>query len=471
MKRIFTVILLLLPFGVWANSEYQQWLQQTQQEFDQYLSEQDQAFSQFMKESWVKKDMQTTPQRDTEPKPVTIPKADKAPIDDIPKIEPPKAEPPKPIAKPEPKPEPKPKQKQRSKQTQFEFLGQPIALSAQPNIADFRFYQVNNNNIAKGFEHLARTPYKTVVNELEQYQTTLQLDNWAQANLIHRFAQNITRDSNKQTLITWFYLMKTGFDVRLAHDKRNLILLVASDQAMYEASFFTFSGQRYYTLKPASNKHGHGGAVYTYKQQHQEANKRFTIIPKYSAKVAGKMQTRTLSYGENRIDIPYSQEYIELLDTYPQLDMSLYFDAQPPQAMETALLEPLKLMVADKSPAKAAQLLLNFMHNAFPYKTDAQQFQRENYLLPSETLYYPYSDCEDRSALFAYLVKNVLNLDTIGLLYNGHVAVAIAVSGVSGDTISHKGKQYVVADPTYINASLGMTMPQYKRATPKIIEY
>jgi len=99
------------------------------------------------------------------------------------------------------------------------------------------------------------------------------------------------------------------------------------------------------------------------------------------------------------------------------------------------------------------------------------QFGKENYLFPEETLYYPYSDCEDRSILFAWLVHSLLGMDVIGLDYPGHVATAVQFKGnVGGDAIQYNGRRYVVADPTYINASVGMTMPDFKNAKPGVIE-
>ena len=46
-------------------------------------------------------------------------------------------------------------------------------------------------------------------------------------------------------------------------------------------------------------------------------------------------------------------------------------------------------------------------------------------MFPEETINYPYSDCEDRSILFSYLVKNLLHLDIVGVKYNDHLATAI----------------------------------------------
>jgi hypothetical protein len=83
--------------------------------------------------------------------------------------------------------------------------------------------------------------------------------------------------------------------------------------------------------------------------------------------------------------------------------------------------------------------------------------------------FYPLSDCEDRSILFAWLVRNLTGLDVVSLNYPGHVATAVAFKGkVDGDSIVYKGKRYTVADPTYMNARSGMTMPKFRAVTPKI---
>ena len=91
-------------------------------------------------------------------------------------------------------------------------------------------------------------------------------------------------------------------------------------------------------------------------------------------------------------------------------------------------------------------------------------------MFPAETIYYPYSDCEDRSFLFAWLVENLLGLETVGLDYPGHVATGVKFNtDIDGDHVIIGKTTYTICDPTYINAEAGMAMPDFKNIKPEII--
>jgi hypothetical protein len=135
------------------------------------------------------------------------------------------------------------------------------------------------------------------------------------------------------------------------------------------------------------------------------------------------------------------------------------------------LLKKLKYIIQGKSEAEAVNMLLRFSQTAFLYKTDNEQFGREKPLFSEETLYYTYSDCEDRSVLFAFLVKRLTGLEVIGLRYPNHIAAAVKFRGsVNGDSVSYRGDRYIICDPTYVFSNIGMTMPKHKNNTPEVIK-
>ena len=125
-----------------------------------------------------------------------------------------------------------------------------------------------------------------------------------------------------------------------------------------------------------------------------------------------------------------------------------------------------------RNEADAANILINFVQTAFQYQTDGQQFGYEKPFFVEELFYYPYSDCEDRAMLFSYLVRKLLGLDVVLLDYPEHIATAVRFNGnVSGDYLMVNGQKYIVCDPTYIGASIGMTMPRYKTVSAKVLKY
>jgi hypothetical protein len=161
---------------------------------------------------------------------------------------------------------------------------------------------------------------------------------------------------------------------------------------------------------------------------------------------------------------------MDYYDRYPQTDLEIYFGAAVSETVNRSLLNALKPQIEGKTEVEAVDWLLRFIQESFVYKTDDEQFGREKFFFPDEPFYYDYCDCEDRSVLFAYLVQNLTGLDVVGLDYPGHVAAAVQFKDdLPGDYIVHGGNKYIICDPTFIGARVGMCMPQFINLEPKVI--
>jgi len=244
---------------------------------------------------------------------------------------------------------------------------------------------------------------------------------------------------------------------------------------MFEVSYFTYSGKRYYAVDFDGRKNKLG-QLYTYDGEYPDTIKDFDMLVTSVVASSDSTERRHLSFKfegkQYNIDVSYDPGRIKFFSTYPQLNLNLYFDSGVYETTATPLQKQLTANMQGMSEQQAVNFLLRFVQTSLKYETDEQQFGEENYLFPEETLYYPYSDCEDRAVLFAWLVKSLLNLDVVGLDYPGHVATAVNFhETVTGDSISYQGKRYVVTDPTYINANAGMTMPNFKQYEPTVIVY
>ena len=171
-----------------------------------------------------------------------------------------------------------------------------------------------------------------------------------------------------------------------------------------------------------------------------------------------------------KVTVSTNQNLIDFCNTFPPSgEWNNYARASLSDMLKENLLPVLQEAIKGKSEWDAANILINFVQTGFEYKVDEDQFGYERPLFPDEIFYYPYSDCEDRSILFACLVRELMGLDVVFLDYPEHLATAVRFNEpVIGDYLEIDGQKYVVCDPTYINALVGMCMPQFKNVKPKV---
>ena len=137
-----------------------------------------------------------------------------------------------------------------------------------------------------------------------------------------------------------------------------------------------------------------------------------------------------------------------------------------------SLYPSLKKQLKDKTELEATNMLLNTLQTGLKYEYDDIVWGSDRAFFSEESLYYPYCDCEDRAILLTRLVRDLLGLKCLLVYYPGHLAAAIEYSDstVKGDYISLDGHKYIIADPTYINAPIGYTMPGMDNSSAKVIK-
>lgn len=148
----------------------------------------------------------------------------------------------------------------------------------------------------------------------------------------------------------------------------------------------------------------------------------------------------------------------------------MYANTPMSNDIKESLYPHLRKLINSCGQSEAVNKLLNLVQTGFVYEYDDKVWGYDRAFFSEETLFYPYCDCEDRSILFSRLVRDLLGLDVILVFYPGHLATAVAFTEkVSGDFIIYKDKRFVLSDPTYIGAPVGMTMPEMDNKTAKII--
>lgn len=481
LRPMFLVVVtLLLQAGASAQSmsEFEQWKRQQLGEFKQFRDEMDREFADFLKQRWKAFDSARGVIRDEKPKPVDIPVAKLE--DRTPRTQP--EEKPQPVVKVEPEtiaPPPAPIPVipapvipgPSERLVSFYFLGHRLAVvdgisasfNANPGPVSF-------HNIQRQFTDLASSDFPPTIEHLNRIRRELSLNDWAYVQLVLEFSDQVTVSANDRKLVSWFLLLKSGLDARVAYDPNELYLLVAVKQKLYDIAYIKYGDQKYYSVTREKRL---PLQLFSYDGQYPKRLEASDVALVREINSKPEQETREFKFnfgGKNyRLALPYNRHTIDFLATYPQMDIDQYFRAPLDTATSRALLAQLRPIVEGMTETDAVNLLLKFVQTAFRYETDQQQFGEENYMFMEETIYYPASDCEDRSILFAWLVKNLLGLQVVGLDFPGHIATAVALARPVGATVDFRGKRYTIADPTYINARVGMKMPQFKSVNPGVI--
>lgn len=471
-------ILFLTLIGFMNASDYQDWLNSQNQDYMVYKKTMDEEFGDMLKKDWEAFQAMSSPSPYTKPKPITVPKVVK-PLVVPPKeiLKSPKIKVEKVIKKPLPKIEKvvaqvKPKVIKNFISINFNFYSNKIALSYDKKSL-FSLRKIDKSSISDIWETLSKSDYKKLLTQIEQKANELNLNDWAKYQLIHTLGNEIYKNKNSANLFTWFILVKMNYDTKVGYNKNKIYLLSTMQHNLYQVSFFTLNKKKYYILTP-NGRVGNVGSIFTYAGDYPKAQEKLSFTINKEIKFYNNIITRDLSFKYNHkqynINTQYSKDLVDFYKTFPQSDYKVYFGTQNSTPLSNSILTKLAPLVEGKSEIEAVNLLLRFVQTSFAYKTDQKQFDYEKVMFPEETIFYPYSDCEDRSILFSYLVKNLLKLDVVGVKYKDHLATAVAFSSqISGSAFTYKNKKYTISDPTYINANAGMAMPQYKNSNFEVI--
>jgi len=473
IRKVFIFLLIIVSLSA---DEYTQWLASQQQEYNQYKKSLDDEFSDMLKKDWEAFKTMYTPSSYKKPKPKVLPKITKPkqiPIKELKKSK--KIKPIK-ILKEKIK-QPKLIKKQPIKdgylKINFKFYGQNIDLIYDKKLK-FKFFSIDKEAISKVWQKLSKADTKGLITQINNYKNQYKLNDWAMYLLIYDIGYNIYQDTNKTNLFTWYILTKMQYDCKIGYNRDNIYLLAKVKEKLYQVSFFNIKNSRYYILTPKGRINS-VGSIFTYQNSYPNATKKLSFdMDKHSIAIYTNKKEKNFSfYFEQKkynVSAEYSNDLINFYKTFPQSEYRLYFDSKKSPLLSNTLLLKLKPLIEGKSELEAVNLLLRFVQTAFRYKTDNEQFHYEKVFFPEETIYYPYSDCEDRSIIFSYLVKHLLNLEVVGIKYKDHLASAVHFStNINGDGFIFKGKKFIITDPTYINANAGMTMPQYKDSRFTII--
>lgn len=275
-----------------------------------------------------------------------------------------------------------------------------------------------------------------------------------------------------------YVLTQSGFRLRLGYSKddEHYHFITATDCDMYEYSFWELETGNYYLLD--GSEISHLGII---NEDFPESVPMCMAITQEILLAENLTEGRLLTseqYKEASATVSTNLNLLSFYDDYPATFVNedtrtrwrFYANVPLGRTVRESLYPQLEQAIAGKTEYQAADLLLNFVQTAFEYGYDEEIWGTDRTFFADESIYYPYCDCEDRSVLYSRLVRDIMGLDVVLIYYPGHLATAVKFTQpVNGDYITYDGDRYTICDPTYINAPVGMTMPDMDNATAFIL--
>ncbi len=475
MRKYF-FILLLYSSSMMAqniNSDYHAFRKGVLGSYDSFRKTVLEEYAKYLQGVWDEYEQFRGIKRDKEPKPSIAPKADIKPQDVSPVMS-------LPTVKPTVQPTTAP--------TDNPIPVKPITPSTLPNMS-FPFYGMKLSTILchvqtiVGIEHQAIAKVwnayqqdrvmKDVIRSLQSLAMAYGLNDWFTFELVRNYTEASCKNPESKTVLQHFLLVNMGYDVRLASCGNQLLLLVPFNQQVYERSYLVIDGKKYYAFYDDSTSMVQNAGVYTCRlpdETDKGRNIDLTIKGGNLGIKTGVAYRFSLSDGKISLQGSIDAGTMEAIRHYPQMDIPFYAMSTIDSNFRQSLLAQVNEQIRDCSEREAVGRILHFVQYAFDYATDGEQHGYEKPYFIEENFYYPKNDCEDRAILFAFLVRNVLGLDVHLVQYPGHecTAVNFSTSQMNGDGYMYKGKVFYICDPTFIGASIGQCMPDYRNVKPTV---
>ena len=363
-------------------------------------------------------------------------------------------------------------------QVRFDFYGNPVSIDFDSSIIIPFNASLNNRAILDFNVLLSRGNYQSIIQILLYYKDRYKLDDWLYYQLIRKVAQHLSpkkENYTRYTLYKWFLLVNSGYDARLKINAEKILFYVQSEDNIYNIPSYQRDGKQFVCL----NYHDYNSFIDFEKEHFNEVTVPGTEpgiafsykVNKLPAFSPGDYKEKDIFFNLNETEyhfkVKLNPEIKSIFANYPVVDYESYFNIPLSRETYNSLFPQLKQTVKGMTTRNGVDYLMRFTRYAFLFAPDSETFGNEKRLSPEQTLLYEHSDCEDRAALFFYLVREIYDLPMIVLVFPSHVTVAVNFEKPIGHTISYLGKEYSVCEPTPYKKDLriGQLLPDLAKAS------
>ena len=357
---------------------------------------------------------------------------------------------------------------------EFSFYGETLNAAS---IKTVRVKSVRDDDVKEAWHKYRKRDAAPVLSSLRGLSDELGLNDWFVFELVRSYADELLGNSSPldRVLLEHYLLVNMGYEVRLARTERQLVLLLPIEQEVYERCFVKINNKDYYLFfDDLESNEDEVSVLYPCDPSKNDVGKGQTISLLFDGSPlkirSGEDKACELDDGRIRVSCTINEGVMKMLKDYPLMDLQSYVTSVVLPQFQDSILGQMKPQIEDMSQCEAANALLHFVQHVFAYENDQEYHGHEKVYFIEENFYYDYNDCEDRSILYAFLVRSLLGLDVQIVVYPDHECTAVRFTDclTYGNGYYFGGEFYLICDPSYVGARIGKCMPKYRSLEPKI---
>lgn len=353
----------------------------------------------------------------------------------------------------------------------FLFYGQPIDINYDKLLVMTKTTSVSEDSVSGFWSSFARSNSNQLVDQLMDYRDLLGLGDWGYFQLVKATSGYIFKtDRWNADLMTWALMIRSGFDVRIAFSQNSTTLLFPSGSTIYSRQFVVIGQKRFYLDREMNSQ-----LLVTCRNPFPDSEGSIDLRFNKSLNFNGKLMIRKFLYTWNNKNFDFALRYnpdvIRFYRNYPQTDAAIYFGAPISSTLKEDLLGQFYPILSKMDKAQAAVFLQQFVQHEFYYTLVSQKEVWANGRFAEEIVASKTGDDRGKAVLYSWLIRILLQLPVVGVHFPNYYSTGVCYEELlEGDFYYWNHQKYCLTDPTFLNAPIGVVMPEFSGLTPRLID-
>jgi hypothetical protein len=299
------------------------------------------------------------------------------------------------------------------------------------------------------YHALHQTDYATYLHSINQLRDSLKLNDWLFLELLSQSLDKILshHGEKEKQLNLWFFLSFSGIQTALATSDDQLLTFVSINDYVYDKPLMPIGDLLWMST---SNRGGNDLDLIMppFCPPVKAFDVSWSAIPHLRSWPQEKTYHMTFQDSTYELTVQIDGQLVQFLQQIPTLNNHHYFHLPFSQLTDRTLIHQLMMITEKMTIRQKTEFLLTFTRSAFSYQSDLSVHGQSNPMFAEEVLAHPYSDCEDRAALFFRLARVLLPLPIVVMNFDDHISIGLEVDWPCEATFSYLNKRYCVCDPT-----------------------